>query len=90
MARGLAYLHQSLPYFHRPPHGNLKSSNVLVFFSAPAAKGKQQQQPKLAVAKLTDHGFHPLLPHHAHRLAAAGGCRPAPTCTASGWCCWSW
>jgi hypothetical protein len=69
MARGLAYLHQSLPYFHRPPHGNLKSSNVLVFFSAPAAKGKQQQ--KQAVPKLTDHGFHPLLPHHAHRLAAA-------------------
>ncbi|RCV42338.1 hypothetical protein SETIT_9G208500v2 [Setaria italica] len=68
-ARGLAYLHQSLPYFHRPPHGNLKSSNVLVFFSA-AAKSKQQQQ-KQAVPKLTDHGFHPLLPHHAHRLAAA-------------------
>lgn len=66
MARGLAYLHQSLPYFHRPPHGNLKSSNVLVFFSAP--KGKQKKQ---AVPKLTDHGFHPLLPHHAHRLAAA-------------------
>ncbi|OEL19899.1 Leucine-rich repeat receptor-like protein kinase PXC1 [Dichanthelium oligosanthes] len=69
VARGLAYLHQSLPYFHRPPHGNLKSSNVLVFFAAPA-KGTQQQQ-KQAVPKLTDHGFHPLLPHHAHRLAAA-------------------
>ncbi|XP_066338346.1 probable inactive receptor kinase At3g02880 [Miscanthus floridulus] len=66
MARGLAYLHKSLPYFHRPPHGNLKSSNVLVFFSAP--HGRQQKQ---AVPKLTDHGFHPLLPHHAHRLAAA-------------------
>jgi len=66
MARGLAYLHKSLPYFHRPPHGNLKSSNVLVFFSA--ANGGQQKQ---AVPKLTDHGFHPLLPHHAHRLAAA-------------------
>lgn len=66
MARGLAYLHKSLPYFHRPPHGNLKSSNVLVFFSAP--HGTQQKQ---AVPKLTDHGFHPLLPHHAHRLAAA-------------------
>uniref|UniRef100_A0A804LY86 Protein kinase domain-containing protein n=1 Tax=Zea mays TaxID=4577 RepID=A0A804LY86_MAIZE len=66
MVRGLAYLHKSLPYFHRPPHGNLKSSNVLVFFSAP--NGKQQKQ---AVPKLTDHGFHPLLPHHAHRLAAA-------------------
>ncbi|CAN6293106.1 unnamed protein product [Urochloa humidicola] len=65
-ARGLSYLHQSLPYFHRPPHGNLKSSNVLVFFS-PAGNKPQKQ----AVAKLTDHGFHPLLPHHAHRLAAA-------------------
>jgi hypothetical protein len=43
------------------PHGNLKSSNMLVFFSAP--NGKQQ--------KLMDHGFHPLLPHHAHRLAVA-------------------
>ncbi|TVT97537.1 hypothetical protein EJB05_57200, partial [Eragrostis curvula] len=69
VARALAYLHQSLPYFHRPPHGNLKSSNVLVVFSA-AANAKQQQQ-KQAVAKLTDYGFHPLLPHHAHRLAAA-------------------
>ncbi|XP_062200287.1 probable inactive receptor kinase At3g02880 [Phragmites australis] len=65
MARGLAYLHQSLPYFHRPPHGNLKSSNVFILF---AAKSKQQKQ---VVTKLTDHGFHPLLPRHAHRLAAA-------------------
>ncbi|CAL4942557.1 unnamed protein product [Urochloa decumbens] len=73
-ARGLAYLHQSLPYFHRPPHGNLKSSNVLVFFSSPApaaAATKSNNKHKQAVAKLTDHGFHPLLPHHAHRLAAA-------------------
>ncbi|CAN6287860.1 unnamed protein product [Urochloa humidicola] len=73
-ARGLAYLHQSLPYFHRPPHGNLKSSNVLVFFSpaAPtAAAAAKSNNHKQAVAKLTDHGFHPLLPHHAHRLAAA-------------------
>ncbi|KAJ1295016.1 hypothetical protein BS78_01G190900 [Paspalum vaginatum] len=67
MARGLAYLHQHLSYFHRPPHGNLKSSNVLVFFSA-ANGGTQAKQ---AVPKLTDHGLHPLLPHHAHRLAAA-------------------
>ncbi|XP_062205365.1 probable inactive receptor kinase At3g02880 [Phragmites australis] len=65
VARGLAYLDQSLPYLHRPPHGNLKSSNVLILF---AAKSKQQQQ---VVPKLTDHGLHPLLPHHAHRLAAA-------------------
>ncbi|CAL4925639.1 unnamed protein product [Urochloa decumbens] len=70
-ARGLAYLHQSLPYFHRPPHGNLKSSNVLVFFSPPATPAAKSNKQKQAVAKLTDHGFHPLLPHHAHRLAAA-------------------
>ncbi|KAL6641241.1 hypothetical protein ACP70R_019422 [Stipagrostis hirtigluma subsp. patula] len=66
VARGLAYLHQSLPYFHRPPHGNLKSSNVLVQLA-----GKGKQRPQVVAAKLTDYGFHPLLPHHAHRLAAA-------------------
>jgi serine/threonine protein kinase len=72
VARGLAYLHQSLPYFHRPPHGNLKSSNVLVSFPAAANKGTQQQQKRVVmVPKLTDYGLHPLLPHHAHRLAAA-------------------
>ncbi|KAL5230817.1 hypothetical protein ABZP36_029593 [Zizania latifolia] len=73
MARGLAYLHQSLPLFHRPPHGNLKSSNVLVL-SVAGGRQRQQQQQKhgdMVVPKLTDHGFHPLLPHHAHRLAAA-------------------
>jgi hypothetical protein len=70
VARGLAYLHQSLPYFHRPPHGNLKSSNVLVVFPPAAAKGPRHQN-QVAVPKLTHHGFHPLLPHHAHRLASA-------------------
>ncbi|KAF8672395.1 hypothetical protein HU200_049602 [Digitaria exilis] len=70
VAHGLADLHQSLPYFHRPPHGNLKSSNVLVFFPAPKST-QTQQKKKQAVAKLTDYGFHPLLPHHGHRLAAA-------------------
>ncbi|KAG8083779.1 hypothetical protein GUJ93_ZPchr0010g8081 [Zizania palustris] len=71
MARGLAYLHQSLPLFHRPPHGNLKSSNVLVL-SVPGGRQRQQQKHgDTVVPKLTDHGFHPLLPHHAHRLAAA-------------------
>ena len=67
MAHGLAYLHRSLPFFHRPPHGNLKSSNVLIF-SPPIPSGKHHQH---LVPKLTDYGFHPLLPHHAHRLAAA-------------------
>uniref|UniRef100_A0A0E0BC42 Protein kinase domain-containing protein n=1 Tax=Oryza glumipatula TaxID=40148 RepID=A0A0E0BC42_9ORYZ len=70
VARGLAYLHQTLPLFHRPPHGNLKSTNVLVVFPAPGSRrgGGGDAAP---VAKLTDYGFHPLLPHHAHRLAAA-------------------
>ncbi|WVZ59454.1 hypothetical protein U9M48_009592 [Paspalum notatum var. saurae] len=71
VARGLAYLHQQLSYFHRPPHGNLKSSNVLVFFAAANGGGPQT---KRAVAKLTDHGLHPLLPRHAHRRLAAAKC----------------
>ncbi|KAM0866419.1 hypothetical protein ACQ4PT_042642 [Festuca glaucescens] len=66
MARGLAYLHRSLPFFHRPAHGNLKSSNVIIFLPH---SGKHQQQH--LVPKLTDYGFLPLLPHHTHRLAAA-------------------
>ncbi|VAH04720.1 unnamed protein product [Triticum turgidum subsp. durum] len=66
MARGLAYLHRTMPFFHRPPHGNLKSSNVIIL-STPSGK---HQHPHV-VPKLTDYGFHPLLPHHAHRLAAA-------------------
>ncbi|XP_051188144.1 leucine-rich repeat receptor-like protein kinase PXC1 [Lolium perenne] len=66
MARGLAYLHRSLPFFHRPAHGNLKSSNVIIF--SPHG-GKHLHQH--LVPKLTDYGFLPLLPHHAHRLAAA-------------------
>ena len=70
MARGLAYLHQTLPLFHRPPHGDLKSSNVLVVFPGPGGRGGGGGDAA-PVAKLTDHGFHPLLPHHAHRLAAA-------------------
>uniref|UniRef100_A0A0E0FWN1 Protein kinase domain-containing protein n=1 Tax=Oryza nivara TaxID=4536 RepID=A0A0E0FWN1_ORYNI len=51
---------------HRPPHGNLKSSNVLVVFPAPGSGGDV-----VPVAKLIDHGFYPLLLHHGHRLAAA-------------------
>lgn len=66
-ARGLVYLHRSLPFFHRPPHGNLKSSNIIVLFSS-SPNGKHHGH---VVPKLTDHGYHPLLlPHHAHRLAA--------------------
>uniref|UniRef100_A0A0E0M951 Protein kinase domain-containing protein n=1 Tax=Oryza punctata TaxID=4537 RepID=A0A0E0M951_ORYPU len=71
MARGLAYLHQTLPLFHRPPHGNLKSTNVLVVFPAAGGKRRLGGGDVAPVAKLTDHGFHPLLPHHGHRLAAA-------------------
>ncbi|GJN40579.1 hypothetical protein PR202_gb29812 [Eleusine coracana subsp. coracana] len=69
VARGLAHLHHSLPYFHRPPHGNLKSSNVIVAASSTGNHHHHHQHKQ--VPKLTDYGFHPLLPHHAHRLAAA-------------------
>ncbi|KAJ0967839.1 hypothetical protein J5N97_024756 [Dioscorea zingiberensis] len=47
IARGLAYLHQSLPS-HKVPHGNLKTSNVLIL--------QPNHHPKL-----TDYGFLPLL-----------------------------
>ncbi|XP_073001686.1 probable leucine-rich repeat receptor-like protein kinase At1g68400 [Typha latifolia] len=57
IARGLAYLHQCLP-FHTVPHANLKSSNVLILHM------KHQNYS----TKLTDYGFQPLLPH-MHKLA---------------------
>ncbi|XP_068646232.1 probable inactive receptor kinase At2g26730 [Aristolochia californica] len=49
IAKGLAYLHQSLPS-HKVPHANLKSSNVLI------SRHEGRYQPKL-----TDFGFQPLL-----------------------------
>lgn len=60
IARGLSHLHQSLPP-HSVPHGNLKSSNVLVVFSS---------ESKECQTKLTDVGFQPILsPAEIHFLA---------------------
>ncbi|RWR84673.1 putative leucine-rich repeat receptor-like protein kinase [Cinnamomum micranthum f. kanehirae] len=50
IARGLAYLHQSLPS-HKAPHANLKSPNILIQYH------NQNYNPKL-----TDFGFEPLIP----------------------------
>lgn len=59
IAKGLAFLHQSLPS-HKVPHGNLKSSNVII-------------QPENYHSKLSDFGFLPLLPSrkHSETLAVA-------------------
>lgn len=59
IAKGLAFLHQSLPS-NKVPHGNLKSSNVLI------------QQDNYH-SKLSDFGFLPLLPcrKHSEMLAVA-------------------
>ncbi|RWV88099.1 hypothetical protein GW17_00049843 [Ensete ventricosum] len=58
IARGLAYLHQCMPSY-RVPHANLKSSNVLIL-----------RRSMNYYSKLTDYGFHYLLPSsHSHRLA---------------------
>ncbi|XP_059626270.1 probable leucine-rich repeat receptor-like protein kinase At1g68400 [Cornus florida] len=51
IAKGLNFLHQSLPS-HKVPHANLKSSNVLIM-----KRDNQNYQ-----SKLTDFGFLPLLP----------------------------
>ncbi|KAM0949850.1 putative protein kinase RLK-Pelle-LRR-III family [Dioscorea sansibarensis] len=48
IARGLAYLHQSLPSSFKVPHGNLKTSNILILHP--------NHHPKL-----TDYAFLPLL-----------------------------
>ncbi|KAK1257082.1 putative leucine-rich repeat receptor-like protein kinase [Acorus gramineus] len=65
VARGLAYLHQSLPS-HKVPHANLKSSNVLVQLHDD--DDNHSYHPKL-----TDFGFQPLLtsPNSAQKLAAS-------------------
>jgi serine/threonine protein kinase len=56
IAKGLTYLHQCLP-FHKVPHANIKSSNILI--------SNNYHYPKI-----TDYGLQPLL-SHAHRLAVA-------------------
>ena len=60
IARGVAYLHHSLPS-QRVPHANLKSSNILIHHN-----NQHQYHPKL-----TDFGFLPLLhsPQQAQKLA---------------------
>ncbi|EEF36780.1 probable leucine-rich repeat receptor-like protein kinase At1g68400 isoform X2 [Ricinus communis] len=60
VARGLAFLHRSLPS-HKVPHANLKSSNVLI----------HQNGPQSYRSKLTNYGFLPLLPSkkYSQRLA---------------------
>ncbi|WCJ29161.1 Leucine-rich repeat protein kinase family protein [Euphorbia peplus] len=50
IAKGLAFLHRSLPK-HKVPHGNLKSSNILIH------KHNQSYH-----SKLTNYGFLPLFP----------------------------
>lgn len=52
IAKGMEMLHHSLAS-QRVPHGNLKSSNVLI----------QREQNSIRV-KLTDYGFLPLVPTH--------------------------
>ncbi|KAD0267388.1 hypothetical protein E3N88_44537 [Mikania micrantha] len=57
VAKGLTFLHQSLSS-QKTPHGNLKSSNVLVSFTNGTAR-----------AKLSDFGYLPLLPSLKSRFA---------------------
>ncbi|XP_019171439.1 PREDICTED: probable leucine-rich repeat receptor-like protein kinase At1g68400 [Ipomoea nil] len=65
IAKGLAYLHHSLPS-HKAPHGNIASSNVLIQHRD--GSHRQAYQPKLA-----DYGLLPLLPSResSARLAVA-------------------
>lgn len=56
IAKGLTYLHQCLP-FHKVPHANIKSSNILI-------------SDNYSYPKITDYGLQPLLPR-SHRLAVA-------------------
>ncbi|KAI7753845.1 hypothetical protein M8C21_031999 [Ambrosia artemisiifolia] len=57
VAKGLSFLHQSLSS-QNVPHGNLKSSNVLVYFTNETAH-----------AKLSDYGYLTLLPSLKSALA---------------------
>ncbi|KAL9381595.1 hypothetical protein Peur_027252 [Populus x canadensis] len=59
IAKGMAFLHQSLPS-HKVPHANLKSSNVLI-----------HRDRHSYHSKLTNYGFLPLLPSRklSERLA---------------------
>lgn len=57
VAKGLIFLHRSLSS-QKTPHGNLKSSNVLVSFTGEPTN-----------VKLTDFGYIPLLPSQKSKLA---------------------
>ncbi|KAI3677138.1 hypothetical protein L1987_86759 [Smallanthus sonchifolius] len=59
ITKGLDFLHKSLSS-QKVPHGNLKSSNILVDFTNETAR-----------AKLTDFGYLPLLPSQKSKLAIA-------------------
>ncbi|KAL3529610.1 hypothetical protein ACH5RR_008932 [Cinchona calisaya] len=62
IAKALNFLHQSLPS-HKVPHGNLKSSNVLLHLNTNV----------IYQSKLTDYGLLPLLPsrNSSQKLAVA-------------------
>lgn len=59
IAKALNFLHQSLPS-HKVPHGNLKSSNVLLLRNA-AKHQTEGDRGDYYNCKLTDYGFFPLL-----------------------------
>ncbi|KAI5330665.1 hypothetical protein L3X38_030063 [Prunus dulcis] len=65
IAKGLTFLHQSLPS-HKVPHANLKSSNVLVI----------QRNSQTYHLKLTDFGFLPLVPSRKYNEDLAIGKSP--------------
>lgn len=62
IAKGLIFLQQSLSY-QKVSHGNLKSSNVLIYFTGNTTH-----------AKLTDFGYLPLLPSSQKSNLAIGKC----------------
>ncbi|CAK7338647.1 unnamed protein product [Dovyalis caffra] len=64
IAKGMAFLHQSLPS-HKVPHANLKSSNVLIH------RDRQSYH-----SKLTNYGFLPLLPSRKSSEKLAVGWSP--------------
>ncbi|KAL3512966.1 hypothetical protein ACH5RR_025683 [Cinchona calisaya] len=69
IAKALNFLHQSLPS-HKVPHGNLKSSNVLLQHNI--NKNQSEVDPVgYYKCKLTDYGFLPLLTSKtsSHKLA---------------------
>ncbi|MCD7450074.1 hypothetical protein HAX54_003492 [Datura stramonium] len=66
VAKGLNFLHQSLPA-HKVPHGNIRSKNVLI---------QQDPQSKNYHSKLTDYGFFPLLPSKESSRKLAVGKSP--------------